>query len=134
MKNLKLVFILLLTFSSVPSFASLDCEDFKSMSIASTLLSRDIANWESRKQLSESDSEVLPLARRIIDELETSIAINAEDNPELVTNLRNQIDSAYDQTEQLVIRSMRQGHLQYLNGLRVQQMSRIRQLYARCLR
>lgn len=129
--SLKAFAVLTLTFVSLQSRASVDCEDVRQFSSDSTQLSARIASYEQHKNEAGADARLAAVARDMVAETEQSLSINAQENSQFEV-IQELVQNGLNNRREASLKSLRQGQLQILNHLRLEQMSQIRQQYAKC--
>lgn len=129
--NLKVFAALTLTFASLQSFASRDCEDILQFSQESTQLSAQINFYEQTKSDSGADERLAQIASLMVQETNQSMSINNTENGQFDL-IQDIVQNGLNVRREQSLQALRQGKLQILNHIRLDEMAKIRNFYAKC--
>jgi hypothetical protein len=129
--NLKALVVLTLTFASLQSFASRDCEDILQFSQESTQISAQINFYEQTKTESGADERLAQIANFMVQETIQSMSINNTENAQFDL-IQDIVQNGLNVRREQSLQALRQSKLQILYHIRLDEMAKIRNFYAKC--
>ncbi len=129
--SLKVITVLTLTFASLQSLASRDCEDIVQFSQESTQLSAQINFYEQTKTEHGADERLAQIANFMVQETNQSLSINNTENARFDL-IQDMVQNGLNVRREQSLQALRQGKLQILNHIRIDEMTKIRNFYAKC--
>lgn len=129
--NLKVLAALTLTLASLQSWASADCEDVREFSSESTQLSAQINVYEQQKTEPGADERLATIATLMVQETNQSMSINNTENAQFDL-IQDMVQNGLNVRREQTLQALRQSKLQILNHIRMDEMTKMRNFYARC--